>query len=622
MGIGIGISKIALGGNKGSSYWSTRNPTGLTAVVYSDTIVDLFWTNTATKDYTGHKIYSSTDNVNFTLFETVIGILSSARVSGLTVNTLYYFKVAPYNATSESGGVVVSAMPIYWWLAGGLTALDCVAAYSPKDKVTLASSYPNLNNPGTNDLNLGNAPTLHNLKAWYFKGSDNFLKTGIIVSANYSAIIAFADFPNITGSFTLFGAYSTAGSTKAFLIQNSLSGTPLTKNFVNGGALNNAPNAISGTLGFTGGSKAFTNGIEEATAMTGSTELPLIELYLGALNVAGTKSQVFQGKITGYAVYNKVITPAQYLAVHNNIPKLNTQNVLDYRALNFGAFLCWSLSTFYGVDAGYVDGDIEIFNPTDLDIDEWLDTFVIAGMNYACICAQTEDGFCLWPTSFADPGHTPYGIGSTSWYTNNGNYDITKHFVDGCNSRGLKPVIYMSIRDLTHEARSGTDETTDAATYIAMILTKLNELLHNYGDITAIWIDDWSWHISYANIPYETICNYIKSIQPNCLVIVNEHIHPCLHGDLEVYEPATADGHVAAGNERLSTEVETIRLDNVWSYNEALDQTAAALMTKAQINTAVAQANGRNSNYKLGISPDKTGHLTAAQKTILESLQT
>jgi alpha-L-fucosidase len=278
------------------------------------------------------------------------------------------------------------------------------------------------------------------------------------------------------------------------------------------------------------------------------------------------------------------------------------------------------MSTFYGNDAGYVDGDVDVFNPTDLDMDEWLDAFVAAGMKYATICARTEDGFCLWPTTFADAGHDPYGIGSTEWYAANGNYDILDHYLDGLRARGMKTVLYFPVRDLTHEARSGTDEVSGTAAYIAMLKLELTELLTNYGVIDAIFLDDWNWHIAYANIPYYTLYNHIKGIQPNCLILNNEKIHPAICSDIEVYEPWN-DIHVPEGNLRISEEVETIRLDNVWSYNEALDQTATALMTKAQINAAVAQANSRNSNYIIGISPDKTGHLTAAQKSILESLQ-
>jgi alpha-L-fucosidase len=54
-----------------------------------------------------------------------------------------------------------------------------------------------------------------------------------------------------------------------------------------------------------------------------------------------------------------------------------------------------------------------------------------------------------------------------------------------------------------------------------MVKAQLTELLTNYGEITALFFDGWdaAWsRITYDQLPFRTIYDHIKSLQPNCLV--------------------------------------------------------------------------------------------------------
>jgi len=92
-GIGIGIGRKR---KSWSRYWNTRTVSGLSAITYSDINIDLGWVNNGVLDYTGHKIYISTDDIDYTLNATIPSIGTTYRVIGLTANTQYYFKIAPY----------------------------------------------------------------------------------------------------------------------------------------------------------------------------------------------------------------------------------------------------------------------------------------------------------------------------------------------------------------------------------------------------------------------------------------------------------------------------------------------------------------------------------------------
>jgi len=101
---GISVSKICVpfggGGNNWSSYWATRTISGLAITVDSDTQFTLNWTNDGVADYDGHKIYISTDGINYSLNKTVASVGTSTTITGLNEDTRYWIKVAPYKNAS------------------------------------------------------------------------------------------------------------------------------------------------------------------------------------------------------------------------------------------------------------------------------------------------------------------------------------------------------------------------------------------------------------------------------------------------------------------------------------------------------------------------------------------
>jgi hypothetical protein len=84
-----------------------------------------------------------------------------------------------------------------WYLAGG--ASMPVAAYQPIGAASLAASYVNLANPGTNDAAPGVAPTWNATNGWIHAGSE-WLTTGVVPAQGYSMIVRFS-------SFSLSSAY-------------------------------------------------------------------------------------------------------------------------------------------------------------------------------------------------------------------------------------------------------------------------------------------------------------------------------------------------------------------------------------------------------------------------------
>jgi hypothetical protein len=92
-----------------------------------------------------------------------------------------------------------------------------------------------------------------------------------------------------------------------------------------------------------------------------------------------------------------------------------------------------------------------------------------------------------------------------------------------------------------------------------------------------------------------------------------------LTSEIDTYE-YPIEGSIPALNTRLAEEIDVIRNDGFWYYHFDLGQLAANFYTKLQINARKLQINSRTGTYLLGLTPDMTGHLPSAQKTLLESL--
>lgn len=192
--------------------------------------------------------------------------------------------------------------------------------------------------------------------------------------------------------------------------------------------------------------------------------------------------------------------------------------------MGFGLFIHYGINTYY--DKEWSEGDLDPvkFNPTKLDTDQWCRNAKAAGMKYVVMITKHHDGFCLWPSKY-----TKYSVASTPFKG-----DVVAELANSCQKHGLKLGLYYSLWDC-HEP---TYQQGDWA-YLDFMLKQLEELLTNYGDVVELWFDGFwkkqangwkgsdnefidAWRVEGAyrwNMDY--LYGYIKSLQPNCLVMNN-----------------------------------------------------------------------------------------------------
>lgn len=148
---------------------------------------------------------------------------------------------------------------------------------------------------------------------------------------------------------------------------------------------------------------------------------------------------------------------------------------LKWHEMEMNAFIHFNLNTFTDKEWGYGDESPALFNPSNVDEDQWAKTLKETGFKMMILTCKHHDGFCLWPSKYTKRSikYSPY---------KNGHGDIVRETSDAARKYGLKFGIYLSPWD-----RSRADYGTPS--YITYYRNQLKELFTNYGPVFEMWFD-------------------------------------------------------------------------------------------------------------------------------------
>jgi hypothetical protein len=193
-----------------------------------------------------------------------------------------------------------------WYLAGG--APLPLAVYQPKGAASLAASYVNLANPGTNNAAPGVAPTFAAATGWTFNGATQWLTTGINTAANMSIIMRISNVSAANGA--VMGGRGAAGGGTGLGFFAILTGNHAYDNGTRGaiaGAVASGVFAVAGT-------KGYRDGADDGVTLANSIAEP-VAMYMGGYNSNGTANNFLTGNILAVAIYSSVLTAPQVAAV-------------------------------------------------------------------------------------------------------------------------------------------------------------------------------------------------------------------------------------------------------------------------------------------------------------------
>lgn len=183
---------------------------------------------------------------------------------------------------------------------------------------------------------------------------------------------------------------------------------------------------------------------------------------------------------------------------------------LEWQKMELTAFLHFGINTFTGREWGDGNEDPALFNPTELNTDQWVKSLKDAGFKMVIITAKHHDGFCLWPTKT-----TQHSVASSAWKDGKG--DVVKELRQSCEKFGMRFGVYLSPWDRNAECYG------DSPAYNKFFVEQLTELLTNYGEVHEVWFDGANGegpNGKKQEYDWDTFYKTIQTLQPNAVMAI------------------------------------------------------------------------------------------------------
>lgn len=314
--------------------------------------------------------------------------------------------------------------------------------------------------------------------------------------------------------------------------------------------------------------------------------------------------------------------------------RLSLAQLKAWEQLRFGMFLHFGMSTFTGSELPSGDEPSTLYNPTSLDVDQWICIARDTGMKYAVLTTKHVAGHCLWPTR-----HTNHHVGTSGNKT-----DVVAAFLAACERRGVKPCLYYCSWDNHNRFGSlspsiaplpncGVQPLHRSSAYLTQAYldfqwAQITELMDTYGPVFKWWIDvPMLLPRDYRNRLYA----HITTRQPEALVMFNHGIGdgsefapdrawPTDLIPIERFLPNSATGHkpwrqIDGADYYLPGEV-CDPIGGDWFYTEH-DQPRS----DAELLGMYLTSTSRGANLLLDVGPDRRGLIPDRYRTALARLR-
>ena len=209
-----------------------------------------------------------------------------------------------------------------------------------------------------------------------------------------------------------------------------------------------------------------------------------------------------------HLIFPEKATAAQKLDMASRL--IPTPQQLEWQQMEFTAFLHFGINTFTGREWGDGTEAPALFNPTELDCEQWVRALKDGGFKMAIITAKHHDGFCLWPTKT-----TRHSVASSPWRGGKG--DLVRELRNACDKYGIKFGIYLSPWD-RNAACYG-----DSPVYNQFFIEQLTELLTQYGEIHEVWFDGANGegpNGKKQEYDWDAVIKTIRRLQPKAVTAI------------------------------------------------------------------------------------------------------
>lgn len=291
-----------------------------------------------------------------------------------------------------------------------------------------------------------------------------------------------------------------------------------------------------------------------------------------------------------------------------------TTGQIQYHRMGIIGLIHYGPNTYRGVEWGFGDTPPSVFNPDQLDTDQWIDVSVDAEIKGLILVAKHHDGFCLWPAEGTD-----YSVKASPWKQGKGN--LVADFVTSCRERDMKIGFYLSPWDRNYANYARPE-------YITYFYKHWEYLLTNYGEVFEVWFDGANGGDGYYGgarerrsirkdyYDYPRLMKMLQKYQPNVVAFGSKEVGGTRWpGNERGYVPET---NWCAVNDKIKVDVmQGTPHGTIWQPDEA-DMPLRRFWfwrqgdkpnTLEYLVMRYFHSVGRNAVYNLGLAPNKQGLL-------------
>ena len=300
-----------------------------------------------------------------------------------------------------------------------------------------------------------------------------------------------------------------------------------------------------------------------------------------------------------------------------------TERQLQWADMEIGVIIHYLIEVYNPEFGGYKTKAVrtelspDIFEPDELDPEQWVISAKEMGAKYAVLVVNHCSGFSLWQTKVND-----YSCASVKW--KNGKGDIFREFVDACRKHGIKPGVYYSTGcngyyDINDEEKQ--DYTSEKyRNFVDCVERQITEIWSEYGEMFEIWFDG-------GIIPKEKggpdVFSILKKYQPDAITFQgppDAKNNVRWVGNEDGWAPEDCRASVRAGKREMTPgdpdgelwiPAETDfpnRLNKAfgggWSWREGEEKYA---LTPEELLECYVRSVGRNTNMLVGMAIGENG---------------
>jgi alpha-L-fucosidase len=320
-------------------------------------------------------------------------------------------------------------------------------------------------------------------------------------------------------------------------------------------------------------------------------------------------------------------------------PYLRTpsERQMAWHRMEYYAFLHFGHNTFTNEEWGWSQSTPNVFNPSELNTDQWAHTFRDAGMSGMILTAKHHDGMALWDTET-----TEYKIANSSWAQNRLaqglDANVVRMAAESAKKFGLKFGVYLSPWDMHRDPAvpknhlNGTiyDEPQifgnvtpgDYNDLYAAQLTELVTMTLSDGspiEIAEVWLDGASGTNTVQTFDWNRFRDIIREHQPDAVMWGHQGVDARWVGNEDGFTVSTnwhtisrTQDQARYGGGQLQTGVRDglywtpaeadARLRGGWFYHQNENPKSPAALWQMYL-----QSVGRSVNLLLDVPPDATG---------------